>query len=89
MRTVIADKRWAKKYPHLGTGPVAAEPCISPEYFELERERVFRRVWLNVGRVEDLPNPGDYVVHNLAACQASILLIRGQDGPVEHHAALQ
>ena len=29
MRTVIADKRWAEKYPEIGTGPVAAEPLIS------------------------------------------------------------
>jgi hypothetical protein len=59
MRTEIGDKRWAKKYPHVGTGPVAAEPCVSPEYFELERERVFRKVWLNVGRVEDVPKPSN------------------------------
>jgi hypothetical protein len=38
MRTEIADKRWAKKYPNIATGPVLAEPCASPEYFELERE---------------------------------------------------
>ena len=82
MRTEIADKRWAKKYPHLGTAPVPAEPCISPEYFELERDRVFRKAWLNVGRVEDIPKPGDYVVRNLDACKASILLIRGKDGVI-------
>jgi len=82
MKTVIADKRWAKKYPHVGTGPVSAEPCISPEYFELERERVFRRVWLNVGRVEDIPGPGDYLVRDLTACNASILIVRGKDGVI-------
>jgi len=80
MKTEIADKRWAKKYPHLGTGPVPAEPCVSPEYFELERERVFRKAWLNVGRVEEIAKPGDYVVRNLDACKASILLVHGKDG---------
>jgi phenylpropionate dioxygenase-like ring-hydroxylating dioxygenase large terminal subunit len=82
MKTVLANKRWAQKYPGLGTGPVPAEPCISPEYFDLERERVFRRVWLNVGRVEDVPEPGDYVVHDLAVCNASVLLVRGKDGVI-------
>jgi phenylpropionate dioxygenase-like ring-hydroxylating dioxygenase large terminal subunit len=82
MKTVLADKRWAQKYPSLGTGPVPAEPCISPAYFALERERVFRRVWLNVGRVEDIPEPGDYVVHDLAVCNASLLLVRGKDGVI-------
>ena len=57
MRTVIADKRWAEKYPEVGTGPVAAEPLISQEHFELEREKIFRRTWLNIGRVEEIPNP--------------------------------
>jgi nitrite reductase/ring-hydroxylating ferredoxin subunit len=78
----MSDKRWAKAYPELGTGPVPAEPCISPAYFDLERERIFRRVWLNMGRVDEIPKPGDYVVRNLAVCNASILLMRGDDGVV-------
>src|SRR5262249_23186386 len=82
MKTVMADKQWAKAYPELGTGPVPAEPCISPAYFELERERGFRRVWLNMGRVEASAKPGDYVVRDLAVCNTSILLMRGDDGVV-------
>ncbi len=82
MQTVIADKRWAAKYPEIGTGPVSAEPLVSQEYFELERERVFRRAWLNVGRVDEIPKPGDYIAKDLAVCNASILIIRGKDGVV-------
>ncbi|MBV8770900.1 MAG: aromatic ring-hydroxylating dioxygenase subunit alpha [Deltaproteobacteria bacterium] len=82
MKTVIADKRWVRAYPELGTGPIPAEPCISPAYFELERERVFRRAWLNMGRVEAIPKPGDYIVRELAVCNTSILLMRGDDGVV-------
>ena len=62
MQTATENRRWSKEYPELGTGPVPAESCISPEYFELERERVFRRTWLNVGRVDDIPNAGDFFV---------------------------
>ena len=82
MQMVIADKRWVKKYPNLGTGPVSAEPCISAEYFELERERVFRRTWLYVGRVDAVPNVGDYFVQDIAVCQASILIMHGKDGVI-------
>ena len=82
MRTIIGDKRWAEKYPEVGTGPVSAESCISQEYFELEREKVFRRTWLNVGRVEDVPNPGDYIVKDLLACNASVLIVRGKDNVI-------
>lgn len=79
MKTVMENKRWARKYPDLGTGPVAAEPCISPEYFELEREHLFRRAWLNVGRIDEVPEPGHYFVRELAVCATSILVMRGKD----------
>ena len=75
----MENKRWAKAYPELGTGPLSTEPYISPEYFELEREQVFRRTWINVGRVEDVPKSGDYVVRDIAVCKASILIVRGKD----------
>ena len=69
MQPATENRRWSKEYPELGTGPVPAESYISPEYFELERERIFRRTWLNVGRVEDIPNAGDYFVRELAVCK--------------------
>ena len=71
MKTIIADRRWAKKYPELGTGPISAGSSVSADYFELERERIFRRSWLNVGTVWEIPGPGDYFVRELAVCNAS------------------
>ena len=84
MTTAIFDvnKRWSEEYPELGTDPVPTEPCISPAYFELERERVFRKVWLYVGRAEEIPRPGDYMVRNLKACRTSVIFVRGQDGTI-------
>jgi nitrite reductase/ring-hydroxylating ferredoxin subunit len=78
----IVNGRWAKANPGLSTEPVSVEPYISPGFFDLERDRIFRRTWLNVGRVEELPGPGDYVVKEIAICGASILLMRGADGVV-------
>lgn len=74
--------RWHAQYPELGTGPIPIEPYISPEYFALERERIFRQVWLNVGREEQIPQAGDYFVKDLAVCNTSILVVRGKDGKV-------
>ncbi len=84
MTTAIFDvnKRWSEEYPELGTDPVPTEPCISPAYFALERERVFRKVWLYVGRAEEIPRPGDYMVRNLKACRTSIIFVRGQDDTI-------
>jgi len=75
-------KRWARAYPELGTGPVPIEPCISPEYFEREREAIFRRLWLHVGRVEEIPAAGDYFARDIVAAKASVVVIRGNDGAI-------
>ena len=74
--------KWHNKYPHLGTDPVPADVFTSQEQFELERERMFKKVWLNVGRVERIPNPGDYFVQDLAVCNTSVIVVRGKDGAV-------
>jgi phenylpropionate dioxygenase-like ring-hydroxylating dioxygenase large terminal subunit len=79
MKTIMANRRWIKNHPDLGTAPVPTETCTSSELFELERERIFRRTWLNVGREEDLPEPGSYVVRDLAIAKTSVLLVRGKD----------
>ena len=50
-----AEGSWTEHHPGL-TGPVSYEDSISPEHYELERDAIFRRNWLNVGRVEQLPH---------------------------------
>ena len=42
---------WTEHYPELGTGPVSFRDSTSREFYELEREAVFKRAWLNVARV--------------------------------------
>ena len=66
----------------LPTGPVPTEPYRSPAYFELERERIFKRAWLCLGRVERLPKPGDYFVQPIEIAKASVLVTRAKDGSV-------
>ena len=39
-------------------------------------------MWLNVGRVEEIPKAGDYLVKNIAAGEASVLVVRGKDGTI-------
>ena len=78
--TFDLNKCWSEAYPELGIEPVPTEPCISPAYFALERECVFRTVWLYVGREEEVARPGDYPVRRVDVCRASVLLVRGQDG---------
>lgn len=50
----------------------------SPEVFELEKERIFYGKWLCVGREEQLPRPGDFMLAQVA--DESILLVRDGGG---------
>ena len=74
-----ASRRWTSEYPELGTRPVPIEPFISSQYFEGEREHVFRRVWLSMGREERIPQVGDYFVKELPVCGTSVIIVRGKD----------
>ena len=82
MKTVMREKQWAEKYPDLGTSPLPTEPYICEEHFARERDLVFRRTWINVGRVEEVPKAGDWFVREVAICKVSVLVIRGSDGVV-------
>jgi len=72
-------KRFSAQFTDLGTGPLSVESMVSPEYFELEREKIFKKAWLNVGRVEDVPKPGDYMVQEIAILQTNVIIVRGAD----------
>jgi phenylpropionate dioxygenase-like ring-hydroxylating dioxygenase large terminal subunit len=70
------------RYPELGTGPVPVEPYVSPTFYAREKEQIFKKMWLQVGRVEEIPNAGDYFVKDLAACDTSIIVVRNKQGEV-------
>ena len=69
---------YTPEHPELGTAPMPIRDYVAPESFERERE-VFRHAWLHVGRVEELPAPGNYFVQDVLACGVSILITRGAD----------
>jgi glycine betaine catabolism A len=73
---------WTAHYPELGTEPVSYEDSISPEFYQLEREAIFKRAWLNVGRVEQLPRNGSYFTKELAVANTSVVIVRDLDGEV-------
>ena len=73
---------WTEQYPELGTDPVSYDDSISPAYYEVEREAIFRHSWLNVGRVEQLPRKGSYFTKELDAARTSVIIVRGTDGEI-------
>src|SRR3546814_4051056 len=43
---------------------------------------IFRRAWLMVGRVEEVSEPGDFIVRDLPTLDANVIISRGKDGNV-------
>ena len=67
---------------YLGTAPVPAGPYYRDDYFELEREAIFKRSWLEIGHVCELPEPGSYIVRDIDVAGASLLITRAADGEI-------
>lgn len=53
---------------------------LSPERFKAEIDHVFRKSWLNVGRIELLPKAGSYIVKELPGIAASVVITRDANG---------
>ncbi len=80
--TKPAEGSWTEHYPGLGTGPVSYEDSISPEYHKRERDGVFLKAWLNVGRVEQIARTGNYFTREFPWANKSIVVVKDGDGTV-------
>lgn len=60
-----------------------SERYTTPESFTAERERIFARQWYCAAREEDVPNPGDHKVLDVAG--ESVLLVRTKAGELRAH----
>ena len=67
---------------HLGTGPIPAGPYYQPAYFALEREAIFKKTWMQIGHVCELPEPGSFMVREFECANTSILVTRGADAEI-------
>ena len=80
--SAVTPRRWAKTYPWLGEDPLPTAPYTSAEFYRAEVEQVFKKVWLCLGRVEELPAPGHYKLKRLDFAATSVLAIHGRDGVI-------
>lgn len=67
----LIDEDW-------GGAPLAASRYTSREFFELECERLWPRVWQMVCREEEIPDAGSFVVYDIV--DRSFIVMRGADG---------
>jgi phenylpropionate dioxygenase-like ring-hydroxylating dioxygenase large terminal subunit len=63
-----------------------AELYTSAEFFDFEREAVFMKEWLAVGRVERIPDAGDWFTVNLMG--EPIIVLRSKEGDVRAMSAV-
>lgn len=60
---------------------VPKEPYYSPEFAKLEEERLWPYVWQLACRLEEIPNPGDYVTYDIV--DDSIVVVRVDERTVK------
>ncbi len=76
------QKPFSDELKALGTDPIPAAPYCDPAWYELEKQAIFRRTWLNVGHVCELPEPNSFIVRELEFARASIIIARGKGGVI-------
>ena len=54
---------------------------IDPEYYRSELEWFFFGMWIHAGRADEIPNPGDFVVRDVAG--ESVIVVRRDGGGLE------
>jgi phenylpropionate dioxygenase-like ring-hydroxylating dioxygenase large terminal subunit len=53
---------------------VPVEAYISEDYARAERDKLWRKVWLQAGRLEDIPEAGNYITYDIL--DDSVLIVR-------------
>ncbi|MDF0545382.1 aromatic ring-hydroxylating dioxygenase subunit alpha [Sphingobium sp. H39-3-25] len=53
---------------------VPAEAYISADYARAERDRLWRKVWLQAGRLEDIPEVGNFITYDILG--DSVVIVR-------------
>ena len=58
----------------------APSSYTDPDMLALEKEHLFLREWVCVGRAEEVARPGDYVAFQV--CDEPIIIVHGDDGHI-------
>lgn len=91
---LAADTRTVPKpllhesYEFLGSADIDKDRYLSRTFHDREVARLWKRVWQLACREEDIPEPGDYIVYDLA--DMSLIVVRTAAGQIRayHNACL-
>ncbi|MCZ4551287.1 aromatic ring-hydroxylating oxygenase subunit alpha [Gordonia rubripertincta] len=73
---------WTEHWPELGTAPVDYSDSTDPEFYQAEIDAIFRKKWVNIGRVETIPKKGNFFTREIAALGTSLIIVRDSKGEV-------
>jgi len=79
-KVAVPDYLRQRSMPDMGSADLPIERYTSPEFFRLETQRLWPKVWQLVTREENIPAAGDHVVYDIA--DESVIVIRGDDGEI-------
>ena len=87
MTNVFAPEQFAAVRRPLQQASTLPPQCYaSGAWYAREIETIFRREWLCIGRVEQIPNPGDFFTRTLV--EQPIIVVRDNAGEVRVHSAV-
>jgi nitrite reductase/ring-hydroxylating ferredoxin subunit len=66
--------------PDIGTDPIDIARYLEPSFARTEEQHLWPRVWQMACREEEIPNPGDIHVYDIAG--KSLLVVRQKDGGI-------
>src|SRR4051794_28148121 len=62
---------------------IPAKRYYDPDFFELEKEKLWPHVWQMAARLEQIPNVGDWIEYTIL--DKSVIVVRGKDGVKAFH----
>ena len=77
MAILTADELASVRREYRAASLLPARTYQDPAVLDWEREHILQRDWLAVGRAEEVPEPGSFLVRDVLG--ESVLLVRGRD----------
>ena len=80
MAILTADELASVRREYRAASLLPARTYQDPAVLDWEREHILQRDWLAVGRAEEVPEPGSFLVRDVLG--ESVLLVRGRDNEI-------
>jgi phenylpropionate dioxygenase-like ring-hydroxylating dioxygenase large terminal subunit len=78
---MLAPSQSFSRYVDVEHGHVNRKIFADEEIYQIELERIFARAWLYLAHESQLPNPGDFVLAEMA--QDPVIVLRARDGKIK------